>query len=143
MPFNDMIRALNRAQNEVDVATMQICKVNEDFIISLNQSQLLSGQRSDGSTITPLYKAVTMRIKKVSSPTPNLRDKGDFYKGMQLIFNLVGSAEFTITSTDFKTLGLKAKYGDNIFGLTDQNIQKLINLIEPHLIDWFRKKVLL
>lgn len=92
-----------------------------ELIIIKNQEQMLQGIRSDGSEITPPYTFFTRIKKKEKGRNPDivtLYDTGDFYRAM---FLDVGSDMLEIESTDWKSSELQEKYGEKIFGLTDES----------------------
>lgn len=102
---------------------------NESFIINLQQGQLLKGVKADGSDM-PEY----VEGSKHSSATGkwDFYDKGDFYKGMDAIFENDG---FMLDSTDNKTDVLIKMAGEEIFGLNEDSIKKLTSKIKPILIE--------
>lgn len=68
------------------------------------------------------YRPRTIELKqKKHQPHTRvtLRDTGAFYAGMHVVYTHDG---FYVTSSDLKTEGLVAKYGPEIFRLTDQNL---------------------
>ena len=99
-----------------------IIKETEDVLISLNQDQLYYlGTEKDGTLLQP-YRPYTIQLKEIKGqPTDRttLFDTGSFYEGFTIRTdgNLI-----TFDSKDDKTQKLEAKYGNQIFGLTKENL---------------------
>lgn len=136
-----MIAALRETQRSMSDMSLQATKVNEQAVVDLNRQQMLGGINSDGSVISPPYAALTMRLKRTSNPTPNLKDTGQFQGAMRLDLDFV-RGEIRFTSADRKTAALEFKYGPNIFGLTETSLSKAASIIKPTLIRMFREKLL-
>lgn len=67
------------------------------------------------------YRPLTLEIKAMKGqPTDRvtLRDEGDFHASF---FVTATNSEFDISAADWKTKDLRKKYGNQIFGLTDEN----------------------
>ena len=81
------------------------------------------------------YKDSTIRYKiKKGQPTNRvtLFDTGSFYGNMYVIADAEG---FYIISKDPKTEKIIAKYGNDIFRLTDSNFTNIVrNYIRPEII---------
>lgn len=81
------------------------------------------------------YSPLTIAIKEEKGQPTNrvtLRDEGDFQSSFYLEVN---DKYFEIKAGDFKTEELIKKYGRQILGLTDENIEKLIwQYLYPDLI---------
>ena len=98
----------------------------EPFICDMNaQNQLYElGINSDNKKIADYapYTSTTIAIKRLKGQPTNrvtLRDTGDFHASF---FLDIDDYKFYIDSTDDKVNKLALKYGENIFGLTDDNI---------------------
>lgn len=114
-----MQRRLNRfdIQKEVRESIIQ----TEQSVADFNRQQLFAGIRATGTDITPAYAPYTVLIKdQKGQPTDRvtLKDTGQFYEN---IFVDVNSETFEIDSNDPKSDSLKKKYGNRIFGLTDES----------------------
>lgn len=113
---------------------------NEAYIIDMNaQEQLYErGINRLGVKISDYapYAPLTIEIKKAKGQPTNrvtLRDEGDFESSFHLE---VGDTQFEIRASDPKTEELIKKYGRQILGLTDENLEELIwNYIYPELLD--------
>lgn len=107
-----------------------VIRDNEDVIVSaIADDQLyrrgITGRGRKIKDYAP-YKDTTIRIKREKGqPTTRvtLRDTGDFHNSMFVVFDADG---FYITSSDEKTEDLVAKYGEDIFRLTDKNFTRII-----------------
>ena len=113
----------------------------EDTIIDMNISQLYdSGERRDGTKITPAYAPETVAIKKKKGQPTNrvtLRDTFNWQASFWVQFYPDG---FEIKASDWKTERLVAKYGDGILGLQDEMVKVLCeNYYLPRLITELRK----
>ena len=98
----------------------------EDTIIDMNIYQLYdSGERRDGTKITPAYAPETVAIKKKKGQPTNrvtLRDTFDWQASFWVQFYPDG---FEIKASDWKTERLTQKYGDEILGLQDEMVKYL------------------
>ena len=99
-------------------------KDNEEFILALNYEDQLydKGINSDGKQIKPDYATSTVSIKKRKGQPTNrvtLRNEGIFHKSFYIHYEADG---FTITTTDPIQGVLTYNYGDEILGLTDENL---------------------
>lgn len=98
----------------------------EPDIVKMQQDRLFSGKRSDGTDIEPEYKFVTTDIKlRKGQPTDRvtLKDTGDFYEG--IFAETWDGKEVLIDSSDPKSGELKEKYGEGLFGITDDDSPEL------------------
>lgn len=86
------------------------------------------------------YSPITIRVKLAKGQPTNrvtLRDEGDFHASFRVIANNIS---FFIDATDIKTEDLIAKYGEQILGLTDENLYELVwEYMYPDLIDNLKK----
>lgn len=107
-----------------------IVRDKEDVIVSaIADDQLYRrGINGRGEKIMDYepYKPRTIQIKKKKGqPTTRvtLRDTGDFHNSMYVVFDAEG---FYVTASDEKTPELIAKYGEEIFRLTDKNFTRIV-----------------
>lgn len=104
---------------------------NESVVADLNADQMLEGLDREGNPIRPTYAspeyaALKQRLNpRPTTGTPDLRLTGAFQRKIFLRF--VQDA-FELDSTDEKTEELVFKYGDVIFGLTEESRQKIPEL---------------
>lgn len=109
-------------------------------IEDLNIDQLNAGQDATGSQITPPYVPFTIVHKQAKNqPTDcvTLKDEGGFHKS---IFVETHQNAFEMNATDPKTAALVGKYGEEILGLTDRNIDETAEIIEETLVKSFEQK---
>lgn len=98
----------------------EMVKANEDLLVFKNQSQLLKGEKKDGVKIgTYLPYTVMKRIEKGrQTQFIDLFYEGNFQDGM---FLEVRGMDYLIWSKDWKTDMLVDRYGETIFGLSQEN----------------------
>lgn len=115
-------------------------KGHETELEDFNIKQLQHGEDRNGNKITPRYAnrgyaALKNAINpKAGSGTPDLKDTGDFYRGIKTNVTLRG---VRTKGTEEKTEELQFKYGDEIIGI---NLSKA-NIKEEFLVDEMREKV--
>lgn len=99
------------------------------IIPDMNREQLTQGQTSRSQPIVPQLSDVLYAIKKEATNglngrsllTPDLKNTGDFYKG--IITEVTGTALKTY-STDAKSNKLELTYSPYIFGANSNNLSK-------------------
>ena len=119
---------------------------NEAYIVDMNADEQLFEQGINrlGVEISDYapYSPVTIEIKEAKGQPTNrvtLRDEGDFESSF---FLEVGTKQFEIKASDWKTEELIKKYGRQILGLTDENIAILIwQYIYPDLMNEAKKQI--
>lgn len=127
------VKALNRSQQYFKRAVLD----NRNLVIDSNIAQLEGGFDSLGNFLKDYASDTYAEFKQViGSKAPfgiaDLKLTGDFYAGFVLKY--IGS-EFIITSTDWKTEELAAKYGVDIFGLANESIEQ----VRPFLLEsWIK-----
>lgn len=138
-----MIDDVEEFIRETDETILRIVKLNEQQVIDLNQDdQLYQGIDANGNDITPSYAPSTVAYKRRRSDPYDrvtLFDRGDFYDGWAIEYR---TDEFFISSKDRKIGFLVQRYGADIFGLTDDSIEKLIGIIEEQFQLAFKNKIL-
>ena len=89
------------------------------------------GEDSEGKKLEK-YAPSTIRIKKIKRQPTNrttLKDTGDMYETWYV--NVGNDASFTIEANTVKNgYDLTERYGDDIVGLTDENVKIVIELLE-------------
>ncbi len=140
--ITDMIKSLESWEKTAQDEAIALAKEESAFILDANVEQLEEGKRADGSRIGPPYRPLTVRIKREKGQRTDrvtLRDTGDFHESFTLHVrnDLVG-----VTATDRKTAKLTNKYGREIFGLSDENVQELIERIREGMKMKFKEHVL-
>lgn len=114
-------------------------------IIDMNISQLYDqGVNSLGIDISSYrpYSPYTIMLKKEKGQPYDrvtLRDTGAFHSSFEMVLE---NFEFYFTATDYKTQELIHKYGENIFGLTEEN-KKIVahDYVFPVVMDEVKKEI--
>lgn len=141
--IDKVIQHFQSFEERLDSIVRQALEENESAIIELNiYSQLYDeGIRSDGSAVKPKYTKLTVQIKQqINQPTDRvtLRDTGNFHESFMIVFKEDG---FHFTSSDSKTPALTKKYGKKIFGLTEENMAKVIKQYVTPLVEYELKMI--
>lgn len=138
--IDDKIKGLEFFQDNQDRIILELVKDIEHLVLDLNTAQLSEkGIDNQGDEIVPRYRPLTISIKKAKGqPTKRvtLKDTGGFHNSFFVVF---GPKSFAIGSDDRKALKLERKYGPEIYGLIDKNIQEVIEEIRPELLNELRK----
>ena len=141
--IQNMIQAIERFENKTDDIILDLVALNEGQIVFLNtDNQLFQGIDAKGKKLFPPYSRKTIKIKRAKGQPTNrvtLLDTGDFHNSFLIVY---GNDFFEITANDRKTKKLELKYGSDIFGLTDNSLQILINMIKDQFINEARKHIL-
>lgn len=115
-------------------------KGNESILEDYNIEQLMRGENYKGEKITPRYAnrgyaaLKNAENSKAGFGTPDLKDTGDFHRGIKTIVSTRG---VRTTGTEQKTPELQFKYGDEIIGI---NLSKS-TIREDFLLEEMREKV--
>ena len=146
---NDRIKGLIKQLRKVDSSFIslqirRIVKENQKYIINLNVNDQLfdRGIYNDGTKLPLPYAPKTIIDKtKKGQPTDKitLRDTGSFHSKFYIIYE---KNQFSLWSRDGKTETLVKDWGEEIFGLTDENIETvIINFILPGLQKEIKKLI--
>ena len=119
----------------------QVIKKNEKKIVELNTKKQLyeAGIKNTGARITPPYAKSTIKQKRSKGqPTDRvtLRDKGGYHAGFFIIYekDQITIESKAITKKSFNlSEHLAKRYGKEVKGLTNLNIDELRELILPDL----------
>ena len=134
MSVQEIRSYVNKLSKVLSIATqkkllIESLQENEDFIINLQKEQLLSGTKADGSDMPEYVEG----SKQPSAPGKwTFYESGDFYKGIDAIFENDG---FLMDSTDDKTGLMIWMAGEEIFGLNEKSLIKLVSKIKPIMIE--------
>jgi len=144
LSIKQKIEKLKQFETDAARTVIGLVKENEAEVLDANtQEQLFEkGETAEGQPIAPGYRPLTVTIKRQKGQPTNrvtLRDTGDFHRSF---FVNYGDNYFAIGAKDDKAEKLERKYGKEIFGLNEENLQDLINRIKPDLIEKFRTAVL-
>lgn len=110
-------------------------------IAETNADQLFAGLRADDTEIEPAYKPFTIAIKKEKGqPTDRvtLKDTGEFHRSIFVRFE--GDKVIIDSDNDLRDK-LVEKYGATIFGLTKQNKDALVRILQKRLNQWAINKL--
>jgi hypothetical protein len=129
----DEVLKIYSAIDPVQIAK-EIVSANEQNILDLNRNQLRAGSDSDGKPVRPKYVEWYAKWKSVNKGsqapyrTPDLLVTGDFYRTFRF------DAGFKIESagTPYSQF-LEGKYGDNIYGIYDRNLQPYRDMYKKEL----------
>lgn len=115
--------------------------IKRKILTMIQQHQLMrSGIDSDGNVLgyySWMTEAMSKGRKKEGQPY-NLFDTGEFYKQM-FVVALRDGLLIDSDGADKEDTNLFTEYGNNIVGLTDENLGKLIDLLRPKYIEYTRK----
>lgn len=138
--MTDILQVASKlARTNVTQTLVKILKrpKTKKFITDLNTKVQLfdEGEDSQGvqlSSIGGIYAESTIRLsrpRKQNRSHINLRDTGAFYKTFDI--TVKPNANFTITADTIKEgTDLQDRWGDNIVGLQDENIVKVMEYLE-------------
>lgn len=125
---------------ELEPRAAEIVRENENILVDMNTGQLLQGKDSTGANISPQYYSedyATMKNDMNPRPgfgVPDLFLEGDFQEGF-FVENV--EAGWKIDSKDWKRNKLAGKYGEEIFGNTEQDETEFNKeYILPELAEW-------
>lgn len=116
---------------------------SSEMVISSNQKQLRAGEKSNEDN-TKAYRSKSWRKYKESltsyksSPYADLYDTGDFYKGFYAEVNQKG---IKVGSNDSKEDELEERDGKEIFGLTEESLEKLRPVWANKLVKSIKEKI--
>ena len=134
---DNLLKQLDRLS--IDKIVIEAAKEKEVEIIAMNTEQLYSGIDGEGNRITPLYAQSTIKAKRrKNQPTDRvtLKDKGDFYDSFEVIYR---EQEIELIARDEKRVYLFRRYGEQVVGLTEENINKLSELLAESIKEKLKK----
>lgn len=134
--IQELIRFLEDLNRSIDDIVMKILKDNKSKIEGLNLSQLEHGLNADGVDISSYKPYAEFTKRRKGQTLVDLLDSGDFYGGWETDYD---KNSISLFSTDRKAQELEIIYGLNIYGLTEDNIDKLRILVKNQLINEIRK----
>lgn len=141
--INQVLEGARIFVNDIDSIILNAIRQIEDEVLDLNRNEQLyrKGQDAKGMKLRP-YTRKTIEIKRAKGQPTNrttLRDTKDFHNKFYIEY---GQDEFEIKSGDVKETELKRKYGDDIFGLDDDSMTKLNQMLVEPLQNKLRSLVL-
>lgn len=143
-PIDDLIKRVKKFESKINEYIRLEIIEDEPYICDMNSEDQLyeKGITRSGERISDYapYTASTVEIKLAKRQPIDrvtLRDTGDFHSSFFLV---VEPDKFTIDASNWKTEKLKRLYGEEILGLTDENMNELIwEYIYPMLIEKARQ----
>jgi len=108
-------------------------KESEPDMQDMNVGQMNKGIKSDGSLIGE-YSRYSAKSGHIT-----LHDTGDFHDGIK--FKTITSEYALIESTDSKDAMLSEEYGDEIKGLTDENMDEYKLQFVNELLQLMKKRL--
>lgn len=141
--LNALIKGFADVEANLDGIILDQVRKAEPEILELNTQDQLAQRGVDGAgdKLFPEYRPLTIKIKRIKGqPTDRvtLEDTGDFFDGFRIHY---GRSFFGIFSQDDKADKLEKKYGPDIFGLTDTNLEEVRELICDDLRDEIFKRL--
>lgn len=117
----------------LDKQVQETVEETKDSIQLLQKDQLLRGLNSKGEKIGRYRSNKYARVKNEMNPLPglgipDLKVTGSFHTK---ISTTVTPDTFKSDSSDSKAPNLKEKYGNDIFGLTDESKSEYIQELKP------------
>ena len=113
----------------------------EDLVIELNTTnQLFEGIDANGVTLSSIgggYAPVTIAIKQTNNQPFNrvtLKDTGAFYESFSVRYEMGGVVIDADTIKDGDDL--RERWGNDILGLTNESIEKLIFFLHPLIVEF-------
>lgn len=135
--LTDLQERVLYVKDNITSITVKVIEGNEELmqkIVQLNKDQLYEqGEDSKHGKLAAyrsLYYADMKANLRGGQELTDLFLTGDFQDGFYLYFD---GDNYGITSNDFKTSKLIEKYGEFIFGLTDENRATVYFMIQPIL----------
>lgn len=112
----------------------------EEFV-GMEKERLFEGADANGGMIEPDYTPFTRRIK-ISKGQPadrvTLFDTGRFHESL---FAERSGGEVLFDATDSKRDKLVEKYGKDIFGLTDRQVDKARTMVNDRMSEYILSKM--
>lgn len=136
--FANLVKNLN-----IDKLVDEVIEQNIPELLDLNTGQLSVGKNSEGQKVgeysTDLYADFKKAIgSQAPSGDVDLKVSGDFFEGFKA---LIKPKVIEIFSDDEKAEGLEERYGSEIYGLTDENLDEWIEQLKVELIERIRNEL--
>lgn len=139
----EKVRAFRKDIKRRAVSVVYEGQEQEMIRLQINQ-MLVDGIRNDGSQIEPPYTQYTINTKIAKDGSSaivdhvTLRDTGEFHEG---IYIRKTANQIRFYSSDSKSSKLQGKYGEDIFGLTDENLNKVLSNAKDNFIRDFKRAI--
>ena len=136
------IEGLKAIESQSNLLISTLIKVREKMIVAANVEQMNSGERAEkGRKILPRYAPSTVKYKRRKGQPFNrvtLKDSGDFHKSVYVTFTNKG---FVLGARDSKVKYIEPKYTPEIYGLNEDNIKKLQDIVKGDMIKLVKLKL--
>lgn len=139
--ISNVINALNDMPKMYNTILLRYLKLvsTQRTLLTYNKFQLSEGMKSDGTQIKPFY--ASLKYKGRRSPV-DLHLTGDFYRSFKIeVFESTDVFLF-IFASDKKANFLKGDYGEEIFGLTDENIDRFADDFKEYFLNEIGKEMI-
>lgn len=140
LDFYNHLLKYDEERQEKDI--LAIVENHKETAIDMNTGQLMKGLTAESKPVDPPYASAAYANFKLHLNPAGVVDlylTGDFHAAWVMRTN-----QFPIlfSSTDYKTDELRAKYTDEIFGLTKPNAKDYLqNYVGPDVKKYYREKV--
>lgn len=134
--FYNKVKAIT--EEEINRGVLKVVEESKNQAIDLNTKQLFEGRDAQGQSLGGYRSQAYADFKRTLNPrgVVDLKLTGSFYNGF---FAKADRFPVMFSSTDEKTGELKEKYGDEIFGLDQSNLEEFRQEIKPEVQSLFRK----
>lgn len=125
MTISELARRAKAAVDSYPQMKREVAAELSPEVTLLNREQMMAGLDAQEKPIAPAYSPYTKRLKQLAGQPADrvtLFSTGAFQEAM---FTRVEGDRLVTDSTDSKTDSLTAKYGEDIFGLTETNAARL------------------
>mgnify|MGYP005993372879 CR=1 FL=1 len=140
--FDELLKRVEQVQKNIDNYLLDQVEENKGFILDLNRAQLMIGEDSKKKKIEPAYTAYTKRLKRFKGQPTNrvtLKDTGVYHKSFYLD---VRDDHFIIDTNDELADKLEIKYGDDLLGLSTDNIGVMTAKIKDPFLTTIKEEIL-
>jgi hypothetical protein len=123
---------------DIERGLLKVVEESRNQAIDLNTKQLFSGRDAEGQSLGGYRNANYAAFKRSLNPAGvvDLKLTGSFYDGF---FAKTDKFPVMFSSTDEKTGELMQKYGKEIFGLDQENLEEFRQEIKPEVQNLYRE----
>jgi len=128
--------------DEMKQKLAELVQETSEEVLNMNRAQLMQGMDSQGNSLGKYQSESYARFKRTLNPrgVVDLKLTGSFHEN----FFIASEVPLIIWSYDEKTNDLVEKYGEDIFGLTEDNRKAyLVGYIRPRFIEYQKALLLL
>lgn len=130
-------KARSITDDDINESILKVVDKNKSEALDLNLKQLFSGRDAKDQSLGRYHSQAYAEFKRSLNPAGvvDLKLTGDFYRGF---FAKTDRFPIEFASTDSKTDMLEEKYGKEIFGLDQANLEEFRKEIKPDIGKLFR-----